>query len=120
MMVFRSERDPAREARRVYMALATLGRRCGCDDDALMLLFMMTLPASFCRPATAGRIRPLSLTPIAPTIFQGPGAIAILGGLLVASLPTLAPRPVLYITGFGRHDRNAPRPAVGPGTAGTA
>lgn len=46
----------------------------------------------------------LGLIPIAPTIFWGPMAIAIMGGLLVASLLTLILLPVLYITLFGRED----------------
>jgi len=52
----------------------------------------------------------LGLIPIAPTIFWGPMAIAIMGGLLVASLLTLILLPVLYITLFGREDaaRTAP------------
>ena len=46
----------------------------------------------------------LGLIPIAPTIFWGPMAIAIMGGLLVASLLTLILLPVLYITLFGREE----------------
>ncbi len=56
----------------------------------------------------------LGLIPIAPTIFWGPMAIAIMGGLLVASLLTLILLPVLYITLFGREDRAA---ASAPGEA---
>jgi multidrug efflux pump len=56
----------------------------------------------------------LGLIPIAPTIFWGPMAIAIMGGLLVASLLTLILLPVLYITLFGREDaaKAAPRVAA--------
>jgi len=54
----------------------------------------------------------LGLIPIAPTIFWGPMAIAIMGGLMVASLLTLILLPVLYITVFGRDDKKSPPPAV--------
>ena len=52
----------------------------------------------------------LGLIPIAPTIFWGPMAIAIMGGLMVASLLTLILLPVLYITVFGRGDKKSPPP----------
>lgn len=54
----------------------------------------------------------LGLIPIAPTIFWGPMAIAIMGGLMVASLLTLILLPVLYITVFGREDAKKSPPAV--------
>ena len=44
----------------------------------------------------------LGLIPIAPTIFWGPMAFAIMGGLLVASVLTLILLPVLYVTLFGK------------------
>jgi multidrug efflux pump subunit AcrB len=53
--------------------------------------------------ATLSRFRPIMLTavstvlgliPIAPTVFWGPMAFAIMGGLFVATLLTL---PVFYI-----------------------
>ena len=59
--------------------------------------------------ATA-RLRPMVLTaistvlgllPIAPTVFWGPMAFAIMGGLLVAPLLTLIFLPALYVTVFG-------------------
>jgi multidrug efflux pump subunit AcrB len=40
----------------------------------------------------------LGLIPIAPTVFWGPMAFAIMGGLLVASLLTLLFLPTLYVT----------------------
>jgi multidrug efflux pump len=40
----------------------------------------------------------LGLLPIAPTLFWGPMAFAIMGGLLVATLLTLVFLPVLYVT----------------------
>jgi multidrug efflux pump len=55
------------------------------------------------------RFRPIMLTaistvlgmiPIAPTIFWGPMAYAIMGGLLVATLLTLLFLPALYVAWF--------------------
>jgi multidrug efflux pump subunit AcrB len=40
----------------------------------------------------------LGLIPIAPTVFWGPMAFAIMGGLFVATLLTLLVLPVFYIT----------------------
>jgi multidrug efflux pump subunit AcrB len=40
----------------------------------------------------------LGLIPIAPTVFWGPMAFAIMGGLLVATLLTLVLLPTLYVT----------------------
>jgi multidrug efflux pump subunit AcrB len=60
--------------------------------------------------ATAHRFRPILLTasaailgmiPIAPTVFWGPMAYAIMGGLAVATLLTLIFLPALYVTWFG-------------------
>ncbi len=56
----------------------------------------------------------LGLIPIAPTIFWGPMAIAIMGGLLVASLLTLILLPVLYVTVFGNEKTVPPEPAAAP------
>jgi len=56
----------------------------------------------------------LGLIPIAPTIFWGPMAIAIMGGLLVASLLTLILLPVLYITMFGSEKPAPAAPAANP------
>ncbi len=59
--------------------------------------------------AASGRFRPMMLTaistvlgmiPIAPTVFWGPMAFAIMGGLLVATLLTLVFLPTLYVTWF--------------------
>lgn len=59
--------------------------------------------------ASNSRFRPLTLTavstvlgmiPIAPTVFWGPMAFAIMGGLLVATLLTLVFLPTLYVTWF--------------------
>jgi multidrug efflux pump subunit AcrB len=57
--------------------------------------------------AASSRLRPILLTalstvlgliPIAPTLFWGPMAFAIMGGLLVATLLTLILLPVLYVS----------------------
>jgi multidrug efflux pump subunit AcrB len=57
--------------------------------------------------ASSSRVRPIMLTalstvlgliPIAPTVFWGPMAFAIMGGLSVASLLTLIVIPTLYVT----------------------
>ena len=59
--------------------------------------------------ATLSRFRPIMLTaistvlgmiPIAPTIFWGPMAFAIMGGLLVATVLTLIFLPALYVAWF--------------------
>jgi multidrug efflux pump subunit AcrB len=60
--------------------------------------------------ATEDRLRPILLTaaaailgmiPIAPTVFWGPMAYAVMGGLAVATLLTLIVLPVLYAAWFG-------------------
>ncbi len=60
--------------------------------------------------SASSRLRPMVLTavstvlgliPIAPTVFWGPMAFAIMGGLLVATLLTLIFLPALYVTVFG-------------------
>ncbi len=59
--------------------------------------------------AATSRLRPMSLTalstvlgliPIAPTVFWGPMAFAIMGGLMVATLLTLVFLPTVYVTVF--------------------
>jgi multidrug efflux pump subunit AcrB len=42
----------------------------------------------------------LGLIPIAPTVFWGPMAFAIMGGLFVATILTLIVTPALYLTMF--------------------
>ena len=70
--------------------------------------------------ATTHRFRPILLTaaaailgmiPIAPTVFWGPMAYAIIGGLAVATLLTLVFLPALYVAWF-RIER--PRPDALP------
>jgi len=72
--------------------------------------------------ATSHRFRPILLTaaaavfgmiPIAPTVFWGPMAYAIMGGLAVATLLTLVFLPALYVAWF-RIDENDPAPSVTP------
>jgi multidrug efflux pump len=72
--------------------------------------------------ATAHRFRPILLTaaaailgmiPIAPTIFWGPMAYAIMGGLAVATLLTLVFLPALYVTWFRIKKPGAPPLAEG-------
>jgi multidrug efflux pump subunit AcrB len=66
--------------------------------------------------ACAARFRPIMLTavstvlgmiPIAWTVFWGPMAFAIMGGLLVATILTLVFLPVLYVTWFGWQEKRA-------------
>jgi multidrug efflux pump len=71
--------------------------------------------------ASSSRFRPIMLTaistvlgmiPIAPTVFWGPMAFAIMGGLLVATVLTLVFLPTLYVAWFGDKqpaDPSAPR-----------
>ena len=70
--------------------------------------------------ATAHRFRPILLTasaailgmiPIAPTVFWGPMAYAIMGGLAVATLLTLVFLPALYVAWFRI---KSPSPDAGP------
>jgi multidrug efflux pump len=60
--------------------------------------------------ASSSRFRPIMLTavstvlgmiPIAPTVFWGPMAFAIMGGLLVGTVLTLVFLPTLYVAWFG-------------------
>ena len=60
--------------------------------------------------ASSSRFRPIMLTavstvlgmiPIAPTVFWGPMAFSIMGGLLVATVLTLVFLPTAYVAWFG-------------------
>ena len=60
--------------------------------------------------ASSARLRPIVLTaistvlgmiPIVPTVFWGPMAVSIMGGLLVATLLTLIVLPTAYVAMFG-------------------
>jgi multidrug efflux pump subunit AcrB len=79
--------------------------------------------------ASSSRIRPMMLTaistvlgmiPIAPTVFWGPMAFAIMGGLLVATALTLVFLPTVYVTVFGglRHAGEADIRRAGKAVAG--
>ncbi|NVO14063.1 MAG: efflux RND transporter permease subunit [Rhodoplanes sp.] len=66
--------------------------------------------------ASLSRLRPIVLTaistvlgmiPIAPTIFWGPMAYAIMGGLLVATVLTLIFLPALYVASFRANEPEA-------------
>lgn len=72
--------------------------------------------------ASSSRFRPIMLTavstvlgmiPIAPTVFWGPMAFAIMGGLLVGTLLTLVFLPALYVTWFGPDARASATPESG-------
>src|SRR6201999_373214 len=67
--------------------------------------------------ASSTRLRPILLTaistvlgmiPIAPTVFWGPMAFAIMGGLLVATVLTLIFLPTIYVTWFERQEGAQP------------
>jgi multidrug efflux pump subunit AcrB len=71
--------------------------------------------------ATTHRLRPILLTsaaailgliPIAPTVFWGPLAYAIMGGLAVATLLTLIFLPALYVAWFRIKEDRAPSEAA--------
>jgi multidrug efflux pump subunit AcrB len=68
--------------------------------------------------ATEHRLRPILLTaaaailgmvPIAPTVFWGPMAFAVMGGLVVATLLTLVFLPALYVAWFRIKPISAPQ-----------
>jgi multidrug efflux pump subunit AcrB len=74
--------------------------------------------------ATEHRLRPILLTaaaailgmiPIAPTVFWGPMAYAVMGGLVVATLLTLVFLPALYVAWFRIKPSSAPQPAIPAG-----
>jgi multidrug efflux pump subunit AcrB len=77
--------------------------------------------------AASSRLRPLMLTafstvlgliPIAPTVFWGPMAFAIMGGLMIGTLLMLVFLPTLYITVFGgRPDEAPPVKSAAPAAA---
>ena len=67
--------------------------------------------------ASSSRFRPIMLTavstvlgmiPIAPTVFWGPMAFAIMGGFLVATVLTLVFLPTLYVAWFAREEKERP------------
>ncbi len=71
--------------------------------------------------ATEHRLRPILLTaaaailgmiPIAPTVFWGPMAYAVMGGLVVATLLTLVFLPALYVAWFRIKPNSAPQRTI--------
>jgi multidrug efflux pump subunit AcrB len=71
--------------------------------------------------AAMARARPLVLTaistvlgliPIAPTLFWGPMAFAIMGGLLIATILMLIFLPTIYVMWFSLWDRPQPASAA--------
>ncbi len=54
----------------------------------------------------------LGLIPIAPTVFWGPMAFAIMGGLLVGTILTLIFLPTLYVTWFSLRRTEGKEPGV--------
>jgi multidrug efflux pump subunit AcrB len=71
--------------------------------------------------ATTHRVRPILLTaaaailgmiPIAPTVFWGPMAYAIMGGLAVATALTLVFLPALYVAWFRLRDQHGAQDTV--------
>jgi len=75
--------------------------------------------------ATEHRLRPILLTaaaailamiPIAPTVFWGPMAYAVMGGLVVATLLTLVFLPALYVAWFRIQPPAMGTPACPPAT----
>ena len=71
--------------------------------------------------SATNRLRPMMLTalstvlglvPIAPTVFWGPMAFAIMGGLMVATLLTLVFLPTVYMAVFAKDDASPPPAAA--------
>jgi multidrug efflux pump subunit AcrB len=56
----------------------------------------------------------LGMIPIAPTVFWGPMAFAIMGGLLVATILTLIFLPTLYVTWFSLTEKRGTTQAATP------
>jgi len=61
----------------------------------------------------------LGLIPIAVTIFWGPMAIAVMGGLLVATVLTLIFLPALYVAWFRVKEPSAMERTVIPSPTAT-
>src|SRR5262249_10748849 len=73
--------------------------------------------------ASSSRFRPIMLTaistvlgmiPIAPTVFWGPMAFAIMGGWVVGTVLTLIFLPTLYLAWFGGKEALADAPPLAP------
>ncbi len=62
----------------------------------------------------------LGMIPIAPTVFWGPMAFSIMGGLLIGTLLTLIFLPAVYVAWFSLRRTSAQVEAPAPaGHAGT-
>jgi multidrug efflux pump subunit AcrB len=61
----------------------------------------------------------LGMIPIAPTVFWGPMAFAIMGGMLVATILTLVFLPTLYVAWFGGGETPADKSAQSSGRTAT-
>jgi multidrug efflux pump len=79
--------------------------------------------------ASSSRLRPMSLTaistvlgliPIAPTVFWGPMAFAIMGGLAVATMLTLVFLPTVYVTWFRGKEGAVDARSSAPASSNTA
>jgi multidrug efflux pump subunit AcrB len=78
--------------------------------------------------ATEHRLRPILLTaaaailgmiPIAPTVFWGPMAFAVMGGLAVATVLTLVVLPALYVAWLGIRPPGSATQGASAGRAST-
>ena len=61
----------------------------------------------------------LAMIPLSRSVFWGPMAVAIMGGLVVATVLTLLALPAMYAAWFRvkREDDPAARPAIGGAAA---
>ncbi len=75
-----------------------------------MLVSATAVPLSCSMPRvdTAMAAAILGMIPIAPTIFWGPMAYAIMGGLAVATALTLVFLPALYVAWFRINEPSPP------------
>ena len=84
----------------------------------LMLIILMVQLQSASRLFLVLSVAPFGLigmVPIAPTVFWGPMAYAIMGGLAVATLLTLVFLPALYVAWFRiREHEPAPLSTASP------
>jgi hypothetical protein len=60
------------------------------------------------------------MIPIAPTVFWGPMAYAVMGGLVVATLLTLVFLPALYVAWFRIRPEHLDKEVVSAETAALA
>src|SRR6185437_11199005 len=93
----------------IVAALLIFGRPLGFVAILGILALMGMIARNAVIQGTLSRFRPIMLTaistvlgfiPIAPTVFWGPMAFAIMGGLFVATMLTLIVLPALYVIFF--------------------